>query len=211
MLNRSSFVILVAIAALGTTALASGAAHASDPKYYRATSTVTTTSNAASHFTPNTIYKVAPGANALKNNPTSGIVANSGNGNGNSNSGNGSTTPAFKYTKKIPIDCPPLTGCKHDPDGDHHGDHDGDHDRDHHYPWWFVDWHRPHVGVSGYEAVQVSAPAATVVTTPAAAPCNCLTKRYLDDGSVLFADLCTKEQAMATPDEIRAQAQNVAR
>jgi hypothetical protein len=38
-----------------------------------------------------------------------------------------------------------------------------------------------------------------------AAPCNCLTKHYLDDGSVLFSDLCTKEQAMATPDELRAQ------
>ena len=45
--------------------------------------------------------------------------------------------------------------------------------------------------------------------TQAAAPCNCLTKRYLQDGSVLFTDLCTKEQAMATPDELRAQAQGV--
>ena len=30
---------------------------------------------------------------------------------------------------------------------------------------------------------------------------------YLGDGSVLFTDLCTKEQAMATPDELRGQQQ----
>jgi hypothetical protein len=37
--------------------------------------------------------------------------------------------------------------------------------------------------------------------TVATAPCNCLTKQYLDDGSVLFRDLCTKEAAVATPAE----------
>jgi len=46
--------------------------------------------------------------------------------------------------------------------------------------------------------------ASAVATT---APCNRLTKQYLDDGSVLFQDLRTKEAAMATPDESRAQAQ----
>jgi hypothetical protein len=50
----------------------------------------------------------------------------------------------------------------------------------------------------------VSAP---VETATATAPCTCLTKRYLQDGSVLFNDVCTKEAAMATPDELRAQAQ----
>ncbi len=58
-------------------------------------------------------------------------------------------------------------------------------------------------------------PVATTTTTttspartPAAAtePCNCLTKQYLDDGSVLFRDLCTKEAAIATPAELKAQA-----
>jgi hypothetical protein len=34
---------------------------------------------------------------------------------------------------------------------------------------------------------------------PAAAPCTCLTKSYMQDGSVVFADNCTKEQAMAAP------------
>jgi hypothetical protein len=67
-----------------------------------------------------------------------------------------------------------------------------------------VEWHHPHFGVAEYTTV--NAPVGTSqVATPA--PCNCLNKRYLDDGSVLFTDLCTKEQAMATPDELRAQAQ----
>jgi len=49
----------------------------------------------------------------------------------------------------------------------------------------------------------------TTTNAPAVvtAPCNCLTKQYLSDGSVLFKDLCTKEAAMATPDELKAQAQ----
>jgi hypothetical protein len=50
--------------------------------------------------------------------------------------------------------------------------------------------------------------ASTGVAAPSA-PCNCLTKRYLDDGSVLFADICTTEQAMATPSELRAQAEGI--
>jgi hypothetical protein len=65
-------------------------------------------------------------------------------------------------------------------------------------------WHQPHYGVVEYNTV--SAP---VETATATAPCTCLTKRYLQDGSVLFNDVCTKEAAMATPDELRAQAQGV--
>ena len=37
-----------------------------------------------------------------------------------------------------------------------------------------------------------------------------LIKQYLDDGSVLFKDICTKEAALATPEELRAQAQGAA-
>ncbi len=48
------------------------------------------------------------------------------------------------------------------------------------------------------------------VATTTTAPCNCLTKQYLDDGSVLFQDLCTKETALATPDQLRAQVPTVA-
>ena len=53
----------------------------------------------------------------------------------------------------------------------------------------------------------VTATNAAPVTT---APCNCLTKQYLQDGSVLFTDICTREAAMATPDELKAQGQAVA-
>jgi hypothetical protein len=50
------------------------------------------------------------------------------------------------------------------------------------------------------------APGGVVAGTPSAEPCNCLTKQYLDDGSVLFRDICTKEAAIATPAELKAQA-----
>jgi hypothetical protein len=43
-----------------------------------------------------------------------------------------------------------------------------------------------------------------------AAPCTCLTKQYLDDGSVLFRDICTKEAAIETPAQRAAQAQAAA-
>ena len=46
---------------------------------------------------------------------------------------------------------------------------------------------------------------AKAVTTAAAAPCTCLTKEYLQDGSVLFKDLCTKEAAILTVEEMRAK------
>jgi hypothetical protein len=80
----------------------------------------------------------------------------------------------------------------------HHPDHDDD---DEHHFWWHHQ-HRPWV-IEGSEPMHVSVPVTTVPT----APCTCLTKKYLADGSVLFKDVCTKEAAMATPDELRAQAQ----
>jgi hypothetical protein len=67
--------------------------------------------------------------------------------------------------------------------------------------WWHrhsAPWHME----EGY-TTRVSTPVTTVPT----GPCNCLTKKYLEDGSVLFKDVCTKEAAMATPDELRAQMQ----
>jgi hypothetical protein len=63
--------------------------------------------------------------------------------------------------------------------------------------------------------ITAPAPVATTTATTAAAaatkaaaaePCNCLTKQYLDDGSVLFRDLCTKEAFFGTPVELKAQA-----
>ena len=81
----------------------------------------------------------------------------------------------------------------------------------HPHPWYFA-WHRPHWGIIGEDGpvFPVTAVGGDVATAAAAAPCNCLTKQYLDDGSVLFTDICTKEEALATPDELRAQAQGVA-
>jgi hypothetical protein len=48
---------------------------------------------------------------------------------------------------------------------------------------------------------RVPAPAAQVVQ----APCNCLTKQNLPDGSVLFQDICTKESAIAAPPAVGAR------
>jgi len=36
-------------------------------------------------------------------------------------------------------------------------------------------------------------------------PCNCLTKQYQQDGSVVFRDLCTHEAAIATQADLQAQ------
>ena len=77
-------------------------------------------------------------------------------------------------------------------------------------------WHHHHAPVlieggetireTIHETSRVSAPVASAPT----APCNCLTKSYLQDGSVQFNDICTKESAIATPDALRAQAQGTA-
>jgi hypothetical protein len=78
----------------------------------------------------------------------------------------------------------------------------GKHHR-HHWWFWYARYRQYHV---------VPVQTVTTVTAPAVQKvvgnnCNCLTKEYLQDGSVLFKDLCTKEAAMATPDELKAQAQ----
>jgi hypothetical protein len=74
--------------------------------------------------------------------------------------------------------------------------------------WWHK--HHFHWGVVDYDgdADVDTADTVNTVATPAA-PCNCLTKQYLDDGSVLFQDICTKEAALATPDELKAQAAGI--
>jgi len=73
--------------------------------------------------------------------------------------------------------------------------------------WW---WWRHHHRFPLVIEEPVSVPVAVtrpVVTGPAPVegPCTCLTKTYLNDGSVKFTDVCTKETAIATPDEQRAQ------
>jgi hypothetical protein len=75
--------------------------------------------------------------------------------------------------------------------------------------WWWEHHHHEHPWFveGGYPvstSVAVTGPA-TTVTGPASAPCTCLTKTYLNDGSVKFTDVCTKETAIATPDDQRAQ------
>jgi hypothetical protein len=50
-------------------------------------------------------------------------------------------------------------------------------------------------------AAQAAQPAQAVQPT-----CNCLTKRYLEDGSVLFQDICSREAALATPAQLKLQA-----
>jgi hypothetical protein len=75
---------------------------------------------------------------------------------------------------------------------------------------WYVGWHTPHYVV---DVVEPQTAVIERVAAPLTSPiqrtdtCNCLTKQYLPDGSVLFADVCTKEEAMATPEELKAQAQ----
>ena len=80
--------------------------------------------------------------------------------------------------------------------------------------WWWRHYHRPYwvyPVVGETEVETVAAQPSYVAPAPVARDnCNCLTKSYLADGSVMFKDLCTKEAAVATPDELKAQAAGVA-
>jgi len=82
-----------------------------------------------------------------------------------------------------------------------------------HYHWaWWRHYHRPYwvYPVAGVGEVDAAVAQPVVAAQPAAAVannnCNCLTKNYLPDGSLMFKDLCTQEAAVATPDELKAQA-----
>ena len=79
-----------------------------------------------------------------------------------------------------------------------------------HFWWWFAHQRQYYV-TPEVITTDVSAPAVRATSTPVvSASCNCLTKEYREDGSVLFQDLCTKEAAMATPAELKAQAEGAA-
>jgi hypothetical protein len=54
--------------------------------------------------------------------------------------------------------------------------------------------------------VGTQAPSAAVSNVPANGPTTCLTKQYQDDGSVVFRDVCTGEAAIATKEDLQAQA-----
>jgi hypothetical protein len=226
-MTRSTILTLAAIAALGATALASTSASAM--RTFATFSHANVSGNVAGNAGKPTVHM--PNAALTHFTPANGNPGTFKPGpghfaplNGNPGTFNPSLGhPKFGFLKKpIDIDCVSFK-----PHCDHDHDHDWDHDHDHDHDWWW--WKHHHAwywwyGHSYYPGTQyVGAPVATgpVATGPVAsgpvasapvasapsAPCNCLTKRYLADGSVLFTDLCTKEQAMATPDELRAQTQ----
>jgi hypothetical protein len=97
---------------------------------------------------------------------------------------------------------PGLKFANHWPHKHHHSCH-------HHncYPWWYVGSDYV-VGVEPARAAVVESVAATV-TAPVQRTdiCTCLTKQYLPNGAVLFTDVCTKEEALATPEQLKAQAE----
>jgi hypothetical protein len=67
---------------------------------------------------------------------------------------------------------------------------------------WNYGWqNRPEAVVAGAPAAVVAVPAQAVpaVTPPAVGQCSCLTKQNLADGGVLFQDICTNENAIASP------------
>ena len=216
MLNRVKILSLAAVATIGAAALASSASAKPIPVLQKVTpiqisKPVQVNSNPIK-VNPGLIHAINPVNTPIHINP--GVLQPI-------NPGNSPSLPPIKIKKPIDIDCVTFKGCDHDHDHDHghdhdhdwdhDHDHDWDHDHDHDHDWdhdhrrpWLVWWHQPHYGVVEYSTV--NAPVQTA-TTPA--PCNCLTKTYLQDGSVMFKDLCTKEEAMATPDELRAQAQGV--
>ena len=85
--------------------------------------------------------------------------------------------------------------------GHHGGHHGGKHAHHHHHKHHHhhhVRWHRWKypvlIGSTG-----IAAYAATTGT------CNCLTKSYLENGAVVFKDLCTQEMAMNPPADKQAQ------
>ncbi len=99
----------------------------------------------------------------------------------------------------------PVSGGDHHGDGDHDGHHDG-------YGYGYgYDHDRPEIIIEGAPAavaVPVAVPAQVPVAAPQAvaqAPCNCLTKQKLADGTVLFQDICTKESSVLAPQTVGAR------
>jgi len=108
---------------------------------------------------------------------------------------------------KMPIKSSLKSGLKPGPKFAKHWPHK--HGCYHHhcyYPWWYV-------GPNYVVDVEPETAVVKSIAAPLAAPvqrtdnCNCLTKQYLPDGAVLFTDVCTKEEALATPEQLKAQAE----
>jgi hypothetical protein len=196
MSNRSTIPALAAIATIGTMALTSTSAFAvrvsgGTSSSSSSTSTTVHVNPALTHVSPSSFARL-PHLTPVTSPHLTPV------------------TPLLPPAAHLTPTLPPAVHL--DPDHDHDHDHDQDHDGWHHHhdhDWW-VWWHQPRFGVVEYGTVNYGmvGSVGTQATVPSA-PCNCLTKRYLDDGSVLFTDLCTQEQAMATPAELRAQAQGI--
>ena len=76
------------------------------------------------------------------------------------------------------------------------------HHHRHHRHWHLWKYYPVLVGTGGSSVAYAASP---TKVTPSA--CNCLTKEYLADGSVLFKDLCTKEAAVMPANTNQAQSQ----
>jgi hypothetical protein len=195
MSKRSHILSLAAVAAIGAVAFVTSASAKPMPVLQRATSIQINKPIQVNHTPIKVNTGVLHAINSVNSgalNPIKPVTP--------------SLPPAVAFKKPIDIDCVTFKGCDHDKD--HDGDHDHDWDHDHHHHW-MVWWHQPHYGVVDYSTVNAPIASAPVAGATTPAPCNCLTKQYLQDGSVLFTDLCTKEEAMATPAELQAQAQGV--
>jgi hypothetical protein len=85
--------------------------------------------------------------------------------------------------------------------GGHHfgGRHFGPHHFGHRWAHWHQHWRFGPRGWAWYDdgAGYVVAGYAAAGAPPA--PCTCLAKEYLEDGSVRFFDRCTKETAVGAP------------
>ena len=92
-------------------------------------------------------------------------------------------------------------GGGHGGKGGHGGGKHAHHHHHKHHHHKHVRWHRWKtpilIGTTG--VATYSAYAATTGS------CNCLTKSYLENGTVVFKDLCTQEMAMNPPADKQAQ------
>ncbi|MGO8954435.1 MAG: hypothetical protein ACLPWS_15115 [Rhodomicrobium sp.] len=80
------------------------------------------------------------------------------------------------------------------------GRHFGPHHFGHHWAHWHQHWRFGPRGWAWYDegAVYVDGGYAAAAGAPPA-PCTCLGKEYMEDGSVRFFDRCTKETAIGAP------------
>ena len=188
MLNRNSIVALVALSAVGAVALASTSASARG---------FGGGGFGGGHNFGGGFGHSMSMSHTTSFSRTSSLGHNTGFNRSFASRGVNHTTPTGHGPK--------VGGC--------HFGHCGPGMHEHHKNVWWG--HHPHWGVGDYPVVdgepgpvmvdRVAAPVS--VNSAGPGPCTCLTKTYLDDGSVMFKDLCTKEAALATPDELKAQAQ----